>query len=119
MESYKEAVSAALQQRDIGLAKVEPKLQGLPDELPLDSRDLPKAVLTAREIEITESYSVVQLLDILRKREIKVEEVTRAFLRRAAVAQAAVSNLHHHYESRLMTAFVDKLFSHSHVGRSH
>ncbi|RGP76764.1 hypothetical protein FLONG3_5204 [Fusarium longipes] len=93
MASYKETVAAALQHREIGLAKVEPKLQGIPDELPLNSQDLPKAVLTAREREITENYSVVQLLDILRKREIKVEEVTRAFLRRAALAQVATNCL--------------------------
>ncbi|EKJ69184.1 hypothetical protein FPSE_10615 [Fusarium pseudograminearum CS3096] len=93
MASYKETVAAALQQRDNGLAKVEPKLQGIPDELPLNSQDLPKAVLTAREIEITEKYTAVQLLDILRKREIKVEEVTRAFLRRAALAQVATNCL--------------------------
>lgn len=91
MASYKETVSAALQQRDIGLGKVEPKLQGIPDELPLSSQSLPQAILTAREIEITEKYSVIELLDVLRKREIKVEEVTRAFLRRAALAQVAVS----------------------------
>ncbi|KAF5717943.1 general amidase [Fusarium mundagurra] len=90
MASYKETVSAALQQRDIGLSKVEPKLQGIPDELPLSSQSLPQGVLTAREIEITEKYSVIELLDVLRKREIKVEEVTRAFLRRAALAQVAL-----------------------------
>ena len=93
MADYKATVSAALQERDVGLSKVEPKLEGLPKELPLSSQDLPKTVLTEREIEITEKYSVIQLLEILRKREIKVEEVTRAFLRRAALAQAAVSTL--------------------------
>jgi hypothetical protein len=92
MASYKETVSAALQQRDIGLSKVEPKLQGIPDELPLSSQNLPQGILTAREIEITEKYSVIELLGVLRKREIKVEEVTRAFLRRAALAQVAVSH---------------------------
>lgn len=92
MATYKETVSAALQHRDIGLGKVEPKLQGIPDELPLSSQSLPQGVLTAREIEITEKYSVIELLDVLRKREIKVEEVIRAFLRRAALAQVAVSH---------------------------
>ncbi|CCT75541.1 related to general amidase [Fusarium fujikuroi IMI 58289] len=93
MASYKETVSAALQQRDIGLGKVEPKLQGIPDELPRSSQSLPQSILTAREIEITEKYSVMELLDVLRKREIKVEEVTRAFLRRAALAQVATNCL--------------------------
>ncbi|KIL86925.1 hypothetical protein FAVG1_09478 [Fusarium avenaceum] len=93
MATYQETVSAALQHRDVGLSKVEPKLQGIPDELPLNCQSIPKAVLTAREIEITENYSVAELLDVLRKREIKVEEVTRAFLRRAAVAQAATNCL--------------------------
>ncbi|KAJ8100144.1 amidase signature domain-containing protein [Lipomyces tetrasporus] len=79
--------------RDASLAKVEPKLQGLPDHLSLSSQDLPKSVLTQREIEITENYSVPELLTILRERNILVEEVTRAFLRRAALAHAATNCL--------------------------
>ncbi|KAM0327046.1 hypothetical protein ACHAQA_006169 [Verticillium albo-atrum] len=78
--------------RDGSLAKVEPALQGVPETLPLNSQGLPRGSLTPREIEITENYSVAQLLAVLRQREISVEEVTRAFLRRAALAQLAKTN---------------------------
>jgi amidase len=90
-QSWEEQVSWARTKRDASLAKVEPKLQGLPENLPNNSRDLPKLVLTQREIEITENYTAIELLAVLRERKISVEEVTRAFLRRAAVAHAAVS----------------------------
>ncbi|KAM0543450.1 hypothetical protein ACHAPJ_012314 [Fusarium lateritium] len=93
MATYQATVSSARSLRDAGLAKVEPQLQGIPDELPLSSQGLPATVLTPREIEITEKHSVVELLALLRNREIKVEEVTRAFLRRAALAQAATNCL--------------------------
>lgn len=90
MKSWEDKASWARANRDASLAKVEPKLEGVPDELPLSSQDLAKSVLTPREIEITENYSVNELLAVLRERKISVEEVTRAFLRRAALAQAAV-----------------------------
>ncbi|KAJ4320905.1 hypothetical protein N0V84_005609 [Fusarium piperis] len=93
MAAYEATVASARAKRDASLAKVDPKLQGIPDELPLNSQGLPKAVLTSREIEITESYSVTELISLLRERKIKVEEVTRAFLRRAALAQAATNCL--------------------------
>ena len=88
---WTEVVAEVQSAREASLAKVEPKLEGLPAELPLNSQQLPKTVLTAKEIEITEKYSVTELLEVLRSRKISVEEVTRAFLRRAALAQAAVS----------------------------
>lgn len=96
LQSWEVKASSARARRDAGLAKVEPKLEGIPDTLPLSSQDLPKGVLTPREIEITEKYSVTELLKILRERKISVEEVTRAFLRRAAVAQVAVRVIHNH-----------------------
>lgn len=91
MSTWQEKVSWAQDFRQKSLSKVEPRLEGLPAEQPLSSQDLPKLVLTPREIEITEKYTVKELLVILRERKISVEEVTRAFLRRAALAQAAVS----------------------------
>ncbi|RSL91426.1 hypothetical protein CEP52_014261 [Fusarium oligoseptatum] len=90
---YEATVASARAKRDESLAKVNPKLQGIPDELPLNSQGLPKTILTEREIEITENYSVTELLSLLRERKIKVEEVTRAFLRRAALAQVATNCL--------------------------
>ncbi len=91
LSSWQEKAAWAQDFREKSLAKVEPALQGIPIELPLSSQNLPKLVLTEREIEITERYTVKELLAILRERKISVEEVTRAFLRRAALAQAVVS----------------------------
>lgn len=92
LQTWQEKVGWAREKRDASLAKVEPKLNGVPeaDNLPLSSQDLAKTVLTAREIEITEQCGITELLRLLRERKITVEEVTRAFLRRAALAQAAV-----------------------------
>lgn len=90
VRSWEEKVARVRAKRDESLAKVEPKLEGVPEELPLNSQGLPKLVLTPREIEITEGYTVIELLAVLRERRISVEEVTRAFLRRAALAHAAV-----------------------------
>lgn len=93
LKSWEDKVAWARAQRDASLAKVEPKLTGIPDELPQSSQDLPKTVLTAREIEITENYTITKLQTALFTRKISVEEVTRAFLRRAALAQAAVRGI--------------------------
>lgn len=91
LKTWQEKAQWARAQRQVNLAKVEPKLKGLPEVLPLSSQGLPKLVLTPRELEITENYSVIELLGAMKQRKISVEEVTRAFLRRAALAQAAVS----------------------------
>lgn len=90
METAQQKIERARARREVGLAKVEPKLEGLPEQLPLSSQGLAGKVLTAREIQLTEGYGVIELLAILRERKVSVEEVTRAFLRRAALAQAAV-----------------------------
>lgn len=90
MGNWQERAAVATARRDASIAKVEPKIEGLPVELPLSSQKLPVAVLTEREIELTKSYPVPQLLNALKERKVSVEEVTRAFLRRAAVAQEAV-----------------------------
>ncbi|RDW76672.1 Acetamidase [Aspergillus mulundensis] len=94
IEAWQDKALKAQEARDASLAKVEPPLKGLPieAELPLNSRNLPREVLTEREIEITEK-PVSELLAVLRERRISVEEVTRAFLRRAAVAQVATNCL--------------------------
>lgn len=90
LKTFDEKASWARAKRDASLAKVEPQLQGIPGTLPLSSQTLAEKVLTAREREITEGYTITKLLALLRERKVSVEEVTRAFLRRAALAQAAV-----------------------------
>lgn len=90
-EIFNTLTHQAKNQRDRSLEKVEPQLQGIPETLPVNSQQIPQAVLTEREREITENYSVIELLEVLKAKTLSVEEVTRAFLRRAAVAHAAVS----------------------------
>lgn len=91
-ESWQDKAAWAQAKRVASLAKVKPKLVGVPEanDMPRYSRDLPRNVLTSRELEITEDYGIVKLLDLLGSRQVSVEEVTKAFLRRAAVAHAAV-----------------------------
>jgi len=91
-KSWQDKAAWAQAKRSASLAKVSPKLVGVPkwENMPQNSRDLPKEILTPREIELTENYGITELLRILRTREVSVEEVTRAFLRRAALAHAAV-----------------------------
>jgi amidase len=94
MADWEQKVAEERARRDASIAKLEPKLQALPTELPLvrvSSQKLPSQLLTDREIEITERYTVPQLLATLKAKEISVEEVTRAFLRRAVIAHQAAS----------------------------
>lgn len=88
--TWQEKAQSARDYRDASLAKVNPPIGPLPDPLPLSSQDLPKQHLTEREYELTQNYDAVQLLGMLRRKELTSEELTRAFLRRAALAQYAV-----------------------------
>ena len=91
MADWERRVAEERARRDASIAKLEPKFDGLPTELPLSSQKLPSQFLTDREIEITERYTVPELLAALKARKVSVEEVTRAFLRRAVVAHQAAS----------------------------
>lgn len=90
IESWEEKARTVRDYRDATLARVYSPLAPLPDPLPLSSIDLAKQLLTAREHDLTQNYDAIALLRMLRAREITSEELTRAFLRRAAVAQYAV-----------------------------
>lgn len=110
-ESWQDKAAWAQAKRSASLAKVSPKLVGVPEwkDMPLNSRGLPQEILTPREIELTEGYTITELLHLLRTRDVSVEEVTRAFLRRAALAHAAVRThiLPHVDDCMLMN--IDKL----------
>lgn len=93
LKIWEEKASWVRSNRDESLTKIQPPLLELPDQLPLNSQSLPQSVLSEREIEITERYSVAELITKLQSRQVSAEEVTRAFLRRAAVAQFAVRDL--------------------------
>jgi benzoyl-CoA reductase/2-hydroxyglutaryl-CoA dehydratase subunit BcrC/BadD/HgdB len=90
-ETWVEKAKSARDYRDETLKKVDPPFDPLPDPLPLSSQDLPKKYLTPREYELTQNYDAIELLEMLRSKKVTSEELTRAFLRRAALAQYAVS----------------------------
>lgn len=74
--------------RDSTIALIEPTIPEVTD-LPLNTIPLAKQVLTQEEIKITES-TVEELAPLLATGELSAVTVTKAFLRRAALAQAAV-----------------------------
>jgi hypothetical protein len=92
---WEEKAQSARDYRDATLSKVDPPFDPLPDpdSLPLSSQELPKKYLTPREYELTQNHDAVELLEMLRGKKLTSEELTRAFLRRAALAQYAVRTL--------------------------
>lgn len=90
LKSWQEKAKEARDLRDETLSKVDPPFENLPDPLPLSSQDLPKQYLTPREYELTQNYDAIELLEMLCGKKTTSEELTRAFLRRAALAQYAV-----------------------------
>ncbi|KAK2743512.1 hypothetical protein FQN57_004809 [Myotisia sp. PD_48] len=90
-QTWQEKVQAVRQYRDASLAQVQPALPDLQSPLPVNSQQLPKQILSEREYELTQNYDAVALLAKLRAKEVTSEELTRAFLRRAALAQKAVN----------------------------
>ncbi|PGH13052.1 hypothetical protein AJ79_03889 [Helicocarpus griseus UAMH5409] len=91
LEPWEQKAQTVRDYRDASLAKVDPPLGPIPNPLPLNSLDLPRQLLTAREYELTQNYDAIALLRMLRAKEVSSEELTRAFLRRAAIAQYAVN----------------------------
>ncbi|KAK9447604.1 amidase signature domain-containing protein [Limtongia smithiae] len=79
-------VAKAVAIRDESCAKVEPPLGPLPDPLPLNVTSIPAMVLTAEECYITESDPIV-ITEKIARGELSAVQVTKAFLRRAALAQ--------------------------------
>ena len=88
--SWQDKAKSARDYRDASLKKVDPPLGALPEPLPLSSQELPKLLLTPREYELTQNYDALALLEMLRAKKVSSEDLVRAFLRRAAVAQYAV-----------------------------
>jgi amidase len=74
--------------RDASIASIEPLIPDIPDR-PSNTIPLAKKVLTAEEIEITES-TVEQLVPKLANGSLSSVDVANAFLRRAGLAQKAV-----------------------------
>ncbi|KAI5289976.1 hypothetical protein KEM54_002762 [Ascosphaera aggregata] len=91
--SYLPAVRRVRDYRESTLTKVDPPLGSLPSPLPGNVQGLAAAYLTERERELTEEYEAVELVKLMSSHKVTCEEVTRAFLRRAALAQRATNCL--------------------------
>ncbi|KAI9741783.1 MAG: hypothetical protein M1834_000169 [Cirrosporium novae-zelandiae] len=89
--TWQDKAQSARDYRDATLAKVEPPLNGFPNPLPLSSQELPRQLLTPREYELTQNYEISELLEMLRSKKLSSEDLTRAFLRRAAIAAKATN----------------------------
>lgn len=76
--------------RDSTIDQVQPAIPKLPADLPRNVLDIPTKLLGQVEIQITEA-SPEELLAALATGTLTATSVTRAFLRRAALAQKLVS----------------------------
>ena len=90
--SWQELAQLAQARRDASIAAVQPPIPAIPKDLPLSVVHLPAALLSAREVEITE-LKPEKLTAALASRSITAREVTGAFLRRAGLAQGLVCPL--------------------------
>ena len=93
--SWQEIATEVQEHRESTIAKVRPQNYQVPGNLPLNVTSIPKAVLSSREIEITQSAADL-LIASLGTGRLTSTEVANAFLRRAALAQDLVSRLNIH-----------------------
>jgi len=89
LPTWQETAKQMQEHRDATIAAIEPKLPPLPADLPLNVTGIPKQLLTERELELTESLPE-DLITALASGFVTSTEVTKAFLRRAALAQGLV-----------------------------
>ena len=82
-------IADAREFRDASISRVQPPLSPLPSPLPKNVTRIANTILTPEELKIT-SYNAVELIQAIREKIFTCEAVTRAFLRRAALAQKLV-----------------------------
>ena len=88
-KTWQEVARTAQEHRDASIAMVEPAVPDVPAELPLDVTTLPKQLLSKTEVNITET-SAEDLVASLAAGRVSSLDVTKAFLRRAGLAQKLV-----------------------------
>ena len=93
-KSWQEVAKIAQDHRDGSIAQVDPSVPDVPSaaDLPLNVSSLPKELLSKTEVLITET-SPERLIESLASGERSSVEVTRAFLRRAGLAQKLVCKI--------------------------
>ncbi|TVY81376.1 putative amidase, partial [Lachnellula suecica] len=79
-------VAQARETRDSSLARIEPPLGKIPSPRSKNVTKIANDLLTARELEIT-ALDAPEILTAIREKTYSCVDVTRAFLRRAALAQ--------------------------------
>lgn len=89
MSTWQETARQMQDYRDASLAAVEPAIPDVPPELSLNVTGIPQQLLSAREVEITETLPE-DLVTRMAAGELASTEVTKAFLRRAGLAQKLV-----------------------------
>jgi amidase len=89
-KNWEELVKKAQSHREETLAQIEPPLPSVPVQLPLDVTDIPAKLLTPEEVEITEKHDATSLAAAIAAKTYSAEQVIRAFLRRAGLAQKLV-----------------------------
>ncbi|KAI9715450.1 MAG: hypothetical protein M1812_005926 [Candelaria pacifica] len=88
--TWQEIAHNVQQHRDATIAKVKPSIPDVPLELPRNVTSIPSELLSAREIELTET-SPERLVTALAEGVLTSTELTNAFLRRAGLAQKLVN----------------------------
>jgi len=87
--SWQDIAKEAQDHRDASISRVEPAVPLVPKDLPLDRTDVPKYLLTTEEVTVTQT-APEDLVDSLASGKLTSTVVTKAFLRRAGLAQALV-----------------------------
>ena len=90
--SWSKTASRVQEYRAQGLQQVQPPLPEIPSKLSQDVTSVPQQLLLPRELEITQLPPEC-LLSRLAAGKLTSEEVTQAYLRRAALAQELVSTI--------------------------
>ena len=89
-EGWNEVAKTAQEYRDASIARVEPAVPEVQQYLPRDVTSIPKELLSKEEVEITQTLTE-DLLVSLACGKLTSITVTKAFLRRAGLAQKLVS----------------------------
>jgi len=112
LSTWQETARQMQEHRDSTVAAVQPPIPKVPEDLPLNVTHLPKELLTSREIELTESPPE-HLISELAAGRITATEVTKAFLRRAGLAQRLTNCLTELLPSRALqrAASLDAAFT--------
>lgn len=87
--AWQDVAKEAQERRDASISRVEPAIPAVPKELPLDRTDIPKYLLSAEEVVITQTAPEDLVVSLASGRYASTAVIT-AFLRRAGLAQALV-----------------------------